>query len=282
MDITSIKTQRILSFIPYANYLVPFIWLYNIRYICRSRREIVKIVLQMVLCIVPLLILQTVTLKLAYALGAFIRLLNGYLIPLIADTFLIKMQDIDVVPSEEETAARKKRRKWIVIFAVVFVVTVVIVVASVLWMSSYHIEDTNGDDPSLAVVTLDDILLNKAGYVATVFERTRTGGSSGVPSQLQEYDAQSIRYSCKTLSGVMTIHATVAEADKLVLFVTTELTAGNLELVVVVDGEYYCHVPIGKAQRVVVENAIGKLVEVRVGAESARVNVTVTRNYRYD
>lgn len=74
----------------------------------------------------------------------------------------------------------------------------------------------------------------------------------------------------------------MAEADTLVLFVTTELTAGNLELVVVVDGEYYCHVPIGKAQRIVVENAKGKLVEVRAGAESARVNVTVTRNYRYD
>ena len=162
MDITSIKTQRILSFIPYANYLVPFIWLYNIRYICRSRREIVKIVLQMVLCIVPLLILQAVTLKLAYGLGAFIRLLNGYLIPLVADTFLIKMQDIDVgaVSPEEETAIKKKRRKRIVIITVAVVVIGAIAVALGLWISSSHIEDTNGDDPSLAVVTLEDILLN--------------------------------------------------------------------------------------------------------------------------
>ncbi len=50
-----------------------------------------------------------------------------------------------------------------------------------------------------------------------------------------------------------------------------------MEIVVIVDGQYYDHIPINKSSSIVLSNVADKLVVVRIGAESAKMKVTVKR-----
>ena len=50
-----------------------------------------------------------------------------------------------------------------------------------------------------------------------------------------------------------------------------------MEIVVIVDGQYYDHIPVNQSNTVVLSNVADKLVVVRIGAESAKMQVTVKR-----
>jgi hypothetical protein len=59
--------------------------------------------------------------------------------------------------------------------------------------------------------------------------------------------------------------------------VSSQLEEGNLEIIIVVDGEYYAHVPINQTSSVALSDIAGKTVLVKMAAESAKVSVVVKR-----
>ena len=81
----------------------------------------------------------------------------------------------------------------------------------------------------------------------------------------------------KKFSGIDTLQATQTDSNSMTLTVESTLNSGNMEIIIVIDGEYYQHIPTGSKQTIVLEDIAGKLVLVKMAAESADVRVVVER-----
>lgn len=151
-------------------------------------------------------------------------------------------------------------------------------IATVRILSMEHTEDLNGPgDPSLATITREELLSTSVNYIATMGGSGGEGARSGVEGDLRPYDHERFHLKYRELSGTMTLQATYVTEPVLTLDFDTILTAGNLEIVILIDGEYDRHVDVQGQQTVQIENAAGKTVVVRIAAESAQLELTVSR-----
>lgn len=172
---------------------------------------------------------------------------------------------------------------WVMCFRILCIAVSAAIIISVSGcMESSEFEDSNGADPSLKVITLDDMLSGKAGSSALMSATQKSGSGSGVQGILRDVDVEKITYTCKKFDGVRTIHASMPASNRMQLTITARVTSGNFEVIITVDGEYYCHVPTGTVQTIELENVEGKLVEVRIGGESAAISVAVIRDFLSD
>lgn len=173
----------------------------------------------------------------------------------------------------------KGRGKWLLL-AVAALVCAGAVLAAMLFSSVQEVEDLNGpDDHSLTSITLEEIISTTGDYTAIMSSTSSSRGDTGVEGRLRDYDCDDCRFQCRSISGIRTLQATVAQSDTLTLEFDITLTAGNLEIVILIDGEYHCHVDIDGPQTVVLEDVAGKTVVVRMGAEDAEVEVSVRRSW---
>lgn len=181
------------------------------------------------------------------------------------------------------TKLRKIQRysspKYIVVICVSLVAVCVAALLLSLLLPTAGIEDTNGpDNTNLTVITMDEILSDADEYSSYLSKSTRKGSQTNASGRLSTYDYQECSFSCKRISGVMTLQATKIPYNTLTLKCSSQLDAGNLEIVIVVDGEYYCHVPIDQIASVELTDIGSKTVVVKVAAESATLNVSVQRD----
>ena len=183
---------------------------------------------------------------------------------------------------EPMSAKERKPKSWIFYAALAAVLVSTAVTLGTVFGGPSHIEDINGDDTSLAVITMEEILSDR--HSSTMFMTTtqRSGSSSGVTGYLSECDVRSLSLTCKKFSGIKTAHATIMESDTMLLHVRAEVASGNLELIITLDGEYYCHVPVGGRQVIRIVEAAGKLVELRIAGESAQMELSVSRVFLDD
>jgi hypothetical protein len=143
----------------------------------------------------------------------------------------------------------------------------------------YHeMEDTNGPaDTSLALITQEELIAGNLGGYAYKSAYFGHGESTKVTGKFADVDYE--RRSCRwgKTSGAWTIHSSKIENGTLILDITSELTTGNAEIIILVDGQYHSHVPVGGKQTVMLEDVAGKTVLVRVGCEAAQMEITVER-----
>lgn len=142
----------------------------------------------------------------------------------------------------------------------------------------YTVEDINGvEDSSLAVITLEEIVSKKEYYSSKKVSYGTDGDDSDITGNLDQYDYDECRYTVALFSGIKIIQATKTDSDTLTLKFSTERQSGNLEIVVIVDGEYYCHVDATGTQSVTLAGVSGKTILVKVAGESAQFKITVDR-----
>lgn len=143
----------------------------------------------------------------------------------------------------------------------------------------YHkIEDTNGpEDTSLALITQEELIADNLGMSAYMSVSSGHGEPTQVTGKFADVDYESRSCSWKKISGGVTIHSSKIENGTLILDITSELTAGNAEIIILVDGQYHSHVPVGGKQTVVLDDVAGKTVLVRIGCEAAQLELTVER-----
>ena len=168
------------------------------------------------------------------------------------------------------------KKAWILIICGSILLSVVLL--GLLFIGMEHIADTNGpDDYSLCQLTMDDILADRHSAYGSAAWYKKIGRATDVSGKLQDYDYTKCTYRAKKFSGVMAVHATKTNADTLTLQIQTKVTSGNLEVVILVDGQYYAKVPINSNQTIILENISGKLVVVKMAGESAALDITVER-----
>ena len=140
------------------------------------------------------------------------------------------------------------------------------------------IEDTNGAfDTSLTTVCVEDVQTNR--YSATMLQSRNIGSGTNVGGRLNQYDFDFCTVSARQISGVLTIQATNVDADELTLEIDTTLQSGNMEVFILVDGELAQQAEVNKNQTITLTDVAGKDVLVKIGAESAQMEISVKRTY---
>ena len=57
------------------------------------------------------------------------------------------------------------------------------------------------------------------------------------------------------------------------------MESGNVEIVIIIDGEYYCSVDVNQDQSITLQNVSNKEVIVKLAGEEAKMKIDVTRVY---
>lgn len=169
--------------------------------------------------------------------------------------------------------------KYIVMICVSAAVVSVVVLLLTLLSPSVDIEDANGPyNTDLAVIGMNEILSDADEYSSFLNRETQKGLQTQISGRLSKYDYQECSFTCKRISGVKTLQATKVTQEKLTLEFSSQLDAGNLEIVIVVNGEYHSNVPVDQNVSVVLTEMSGKTVVVKLAAESATLNISVKRH----
>ena len=199
-----------------------------------------------------------------------------------ANYFCIRLQISCESRSEEQEKIYKKSQKiaWIVAGIMALIVLVVALVITVgNFIDSKQIEDTNGaENTSLAVITFEDFVSINNNYSASHSTYSDKGNQTKVPRTLDDVDYDRCGWSSKKISGIRTLQATQTDANSMTLTIESTLNSGNMEIIIVIDGEYYQHVTINSKQTIVLENIAGKLVLVKMAGENADMRSVVERS----
>ncbi len=165
---------------------------------------------------------------------------------------------------------------WLIIAAVTLLISLVFIAVPLLGNS--HIEDQNGPhNYALCQLTLEDLLSDHHSSNSFMSSRIQSGSATEVSGNLRNCDYTKCTFRAKKFSGIQAIHATKTDRDQLTLKIYSQVDAGNLEIVILVDGTYYAHVPVNSAQTITLEAVAQKLVVVKTAGESAAMEITVER-----
>lgn len=170
-----------------------------------------------------------------------------------------------------------------VLLTALFVLYVVFVASGISTIIAnnkpYHeMEDTNGPaDTSLAIITEEELIAGNMGGYGYKSVSSGHGDSTEVTGEFSDVDYEKRSCRWEKTSGGWTVHSSKIESGTLILDISSELTTGNAEIIILVDGQYYTHVPVGNKQTVVLDDVAGKTVLVRIGCEAAQFKITVER-----
>lgn len=178
-------------------------------------------------------------------------------------------------------AVIKKHHNYVTIAIIavctMFLVTAVVIIINKTISAPSHIEDINGSDNHLAIITMEEISTHRDVGTATMGGEGGYGNKSLVDGEYEIYDFENYSLKWKKLSGVFTLQATKVETDTLTLSVESVLTSGNAEILIFIDDQYYKHLPVGQDLQIVLESISGKTVIVKLAAESAEIELSISR-----
>lgn len=200
------------------------------------------------------------------------------LILAVANILFVDLQVMSAQPQYNKEETKFNNKKVIYCITAGAVIVGVAVLLSALLAPSVDIEDSNGsENTSLAVIDTNDILSSTNNFSAFSSNASQSGDHTDVVGKLKKYDYDEVTFRCKKISGIKTLQVTKAISDQMTLEIDSQLDAGNMEIVIIVDGEYYDSVAANKASSIVLTGIIGKTVIVKMAAESAKVNISIKR-----
>ena len=201
--------------------------------------------------------------------------------------FLIKqvrklINQPEIEKCTQPTAPQKKKfrkTKFWIILAIVLILLIGVLVFDFITTKNRTIEDINGSDTALAVLTNEDILLDDHTWIGSSCNEGLYGKHTNVSTDHIRTDYDKSSFHCEKFSGIKTMQTTNIGTDILTLNIESVLEYGNMEIFIIVDDTIYEEVPVGKAYTITLTGIAGKNIIVRYGAESAKIDITVTREY---
>ena len=182
--------------------------------------------------------------------------------------------------------AKKERKDRTVLFACLGAVAAGMILAVLTFLVMFSIdlaggvEDTNGEfDTSLTNVIEEKVLVGENSYSATMLQTGKVGGHTNVDGRLDEYDSDYCTMSARKISGVLTIQATNVDSHELTPEIDSTLQSDNLEIFIIVDGEVVQKAAVNRSSIITLTDIAGKDVVVKIGAESAQMEISVRRDY---
>ena len=151
----------------------------------------------------------------------------------------------------------------------------------IMFLSPSNFVDTNGPDNfALTEITRDDILSKDNNYRSSMVSEKHSGRHTNIiGTRLRDVDYDYISRSFGKIHGVIILQATKISGNTLTLNISSSVEAGNAEIVIIIDGEYYCSVDVNESQTVTLQDVSNKEVIVKLAAEGAKMKIDVTRAY---
>lgn len=216
---------------------------------------------------------------------AFVKFIVTALILTTVNILLIILQvtssSPNKVPAKEQTSPAARPFPWKVLTIVISVVILAFISFFVLLkqMPDLFVDSNGAEDTSLTTITLEELLSpNQTGSHWSV-STGESGDQTNVTGILRANDYDRTHISCRRTDGVSVLQATNIDSDALTLNIDSTVTRGNLEIIIMIEDEYYCYVPVNSVQCISLNNVSGKTVLVKMGAEGAEIDITVTREY---
>ena len=167
-------------------------------------------------------------------------------------------------------------------FSIPVVVIVAILIAVIISLTSESdFIDTNGPENfALTEITRDEILSKDNNYRSSMVSERHSGRHTNIiGTRLRDYDHDYISRSFGKIHGVVILQATKISGNTLTLNISSSVESGNAEIVIIVDGEYYCSLEINQNQSITLQNVSNKEVIVKLAGEEAKMKIDVTRVY---
>lgn len=163
----------------------------------------------------------------------------------------------------------------------VAVILAILIGVIISFASESTFVDTNGTDNfALTEITQDDILSKDNNYRSLMVSEKHSGHHTNIiGTRLRDVDYDYISRSFGKIHGVIILQATKISGNTLTLNMNSSVESGNAEIVIVVDGEYYCSVDVHESQTVTLQDVSNKEVIVKLAAEGAKMKIDVTRAY---
>ena len=142
-----------------------------------------------------------------------------------------------------------------------------------------HIEDVNGEETDLATLNLENAILE--GSYSSVFATSRQIYSGGTTYSFsyRDIDYDNIEVTYTKFSGISKVHCSDMDAgEELVLTITSSLTSGNFEIVVIgPDKAIIETVNINETITVTIPSTLEGEYFVVIGGESAIASIQISR-----
>ena len=147
--------------------------------------------------------------------------------------------------------------------------------------SSSKFVDTNGPENfSLTEITRGEILSKDNNYRSSMVSERHSGHHTNIiGTRLRDYDYDYISRSFGKIHGVVILQATKISGNTLTLNISSSVETGNAEIVIMVDGEYYCSVDVNQDRSITLENISDKEVIIKLAGEGAKIKIDVSRIY---
>ena len=179
-----------------------------------------------------------------------------------------------------QRAVNKKLIALAVSIPVAVIVAILIAVIISLTSKSDFI-DTNGPENfALTEITRDDILSKDNNYRSSVVTEKHSGHHTNIiGTRLRDCDYDHISKSFGKIHGVVILQATKISGNALTLNISSSVESGNAEIVIIIDGEYYCSADVNQEHSITLQDISNKEVVVKLAGEGAKMNIEVNRAY---
>jgi hypothetical protein len=158
-----------------------------------------------------------------------------------------------------------------------------LILALVLLTGGGHIEDTNGDDPSLVTISREKMTGKSLSYTSSGVSTVSKRNHITINTQYEDIDLDYLEMSGGKLSGIVNIMATELKAGQtLTIACETGVKSGNIAVILISpNGEILYDFEIGAYEEVTVKaDQTGKgTYVVRIGAESFSGAIILAREF---
>lgn len=176
-----------------------------------------------------------------------------------------------------------KMKKYISCAIVLFVILHLCGCSLAVNKLKYEIEDKNGEDIALAVLSDEDICVDLPGSYCLSQTNSWSGVEPSFPDEDFNDDRKNAHMAAHTpFSGVYIAQPTYGKTDTVVFSVSSDLSEGNLRLVLIDTTDYSIvgEFDVNTEDSLEVTNAKGKIFEFRVAGESAVFSLDVSREFK--
>lgn len=163
----------------------------------------------------------------------------------------------------------------------VAIIVAILIAVIISLASESNFVDTNGPKNfALTEITRDDILSKNNNYRSSMVSEQHSGRHTNIiGTKLRDVDYDHISRSFGKIHGVVILQATKISGNTLTLNINSSVESGNAEIVIIVDGEYYCSVDVNQNQSITLQNIANKEILIKLAGEGAKMKIDVTRVY---
>lgn len=198
----------------------------------------------------------------------------------------LREQTYEEVVVEDDTATSEKNGGKALKIALCIsipatVLTLLLIAVIVLSISNNSFVDTNGPDNfALTEITQSDILAKDFNYTSSMVSKRYSGRHTNFTgTKFRELDYDYISSSFGKFHGISILQATKTDSDTLTININSSVKSGNAEILIIIDGQYYCSVDVNCSQTVKLKDISNKEVLVKLAGESAKIQIDISRTY---